>query len=178
MDIKINSNGMKITNGMKDSTQERLNVLSKFLKESDTIKISVKVVKKETKVCAMVVYEDTLVKITQSGEDYYSIISEIADRMKEKFEKLHTKRIKRHKDQENALNSMEYNFEEEEKEFMNQEIISKRKKVVLTPMTEEEAQEEMVALGHESFIFLNAETNKHCMIYTRNDGTLGLIETE
>jgi len=178
MDIKINSKSMKITEGMKQATIERLNVLNKFLNESDVIKISVKVVKKEINVCTMIMYEDTLVKITQTGDDYYTIISDVADRMKEKFEKLHTKKVKKQKDQAKVLNAMEYDFEVEEKEFMNQEIITKVKTVKLEPVTPEEAINKMEELGHESYIFLNKLTNTHCMIYTRNDGGYGLIETE
>ena len=61
---------------------------------------------------------------------------------------------------------------------MNQEIISKKKKISLVPMMPEEAISEMEKLGHESFLFLNMETEKPCMIYSRFDGTFGLIETE
>ena len=61
---------------------------------------------------------------------------------------------------------------------MSNELVVKTKKITLVEMTPQEAIEEMEALCHESFIFLNSETKNTCMIYTRNDGQYGLLETE
>lgn len=178
MNILINSKGIKITEGMKQAIESKLEVLDKFLNESHQIKVSISNVKKQISVCMMVVYEGKLVKIEKSGDDFYYIINDIGDRLKEKLEKLHTKKIKKQKDQEKALQKLEYDESSDESEFMNQEIISKRKKISLTQMTPEEAIEQMELLGHESFIFSNIETGKPCMIYSRFDGKYSLIETE
>ncbi|MFN2146050.1 MAG: sigma 54 modulation/S30EA ribosomal C-terminal domain-containing protein, partial [Anaerolineales bacterium] len=57
--------------------------------------------------------------------------------------------------------------------------IARRKKFILYPMDEYEAVEQMKLLGHENFfIFFNMETNSVNVLYTRRDGTYGLIETE
>jgi putative sigma-54 modulation protein len=44
-------------------------------------------------------------------------------------------------------------------------------------MDEQEAIEQMKALGHETFfVFYNIATNAVNVLYTRRDGTYGLIE--
>ena len=50
------------------------------------------------------------------------------------------------------------------------------KRVDMVPMFEEDAIAQMGELGHEFFVFLNAENERMCVIYARRDGTYGLIE--
>ena len=45
-------------------------------------------------------------------------------------------------------------------------------------MDEEEAAEQMELLGHDFFLFLNANTGELNVIYRRRDGNYGLIEPE
>ena len=59
------------------------------------------------------------------------------------------------------------------------EVLSRRKRFALTPMTEMEAPEQMQLLGHEEFfLFYNGNTNAVNVLYHRRDGTYGLIEPE
>jgi putative sigma-54 modulation protein len=56
--------------------------------------------------------------------------------------------------------------------------VLRRKKFALSPMTEEEAIEQMSLLGHDNFfVFYNAETDKVNVLYKRSNG-YGLIDTD
>jgi putative sigma-54 modulation protein len=50
------------------------------------------------------------------------------------------------------------------------------KRFDMVPMFEEDAIAQMNELGHEFFVFLNAENERICVVYARVDGTYGLIE--
>ena len=54
--------------------------------------------------------------------------------------------------------------------------IVKTKRFAIEPMFEEDAVERMEELGHLFFIFVNAETEKLCVLYRRTSGDYGLIE--
>ena len=54
--------------------------------------------------------------------------------------------------------------------------IVKTKRFAIEPMFEEDAVERMEELGHLFFIFVNAETEKLCVLYKRKNGDYGLIE--
>jgi putative sigma-54 modulation protein len=43
-------------------------------------------------------------------------------------------------------------------------------------MFEEDALARMEELGHHFFLFVNAESEKVCVLYRRSDGDFGLIE--
>jgi len=45
-------------------------------------------------------------------------------------------------------------------------------------MTAEEAVLQMELLGHDFFLFTNADTNGSAVVYLRDDGDVGLIDGE
>ena len=55
--------------------------------------------------------------------------------------------------------------------------IVKTKRFEIKPMTPEEAVLQMELLGHDFFFFTNAETQQAAVVYRRNDGYVGLIES-
>jgi len=46
------------------------------------------------------------------------------------------------------------------------------------PMDVDDAITQMELLGHNFFLFMNAENNAMCVLYRRNDGTYGLLVPE
>ena len=58
------------------------------------------------------------------------------------------------------------------------EGIVRRKRFLMKPMSEEEAVEEMEALGHTFYLFKNAETHRHNVVYKRESGDYGLIDPD
>ena len=54
--------------------------------------------------------------------------------------------------------------------------IVKTKRFAIEPMFEEDAVAAMEELGHQFFVFVNAETERVAILYARKDGDLGMIE--
>jgi putative sigma-54 modulation protein len=54
--------------------------------------------------------------------------------------------------------------------------IVKVKRFAIEPMFEEDALARMDELGHSFFLFVDAETERICVLYRRRDGRYGLIE--
>ena len=54
--------------------------------------------------------------------------------------------------------------------------VVKVKRFAIEPMFEEDAVAAMEELGHQFFVFVNAETERIAVLYRRNDGDYGLIE--
>jgi len=54
--------------------------------------------------------------------------------------------------------------------------IVKSKRFAVEPMFEEDAVAAMEDLGHDFYVFLNAENERLCVLYRRKDGHYGLIE--
>jgi putative sigma-54 modulation protein len=54
--------------------------------------------------------------------------------------------------------------------------IVKVKRFAIEPMFEEDAVTRMEELGHDFFVFVNAESERTAVLYRRRDGDYGLIE--
>ena len=54
--------------------------------------------------------------------------------------------------------------------------IVKTKQFALKPMSVQEATLQLELVGHDFFVFTNAESNRTNVVYRRNDGHYGLIE--
>jgi putative sigma-54 modulation protein len=54
--------------------------------------------------------------------------------------------------------------------------IVKTKRFAIEPMFEEDAAAAMEELGHDFYVFVNAETERVAVLYRRKDGDFGLIE--
>jgi putative sigma-54 modulation protein len=78
----------------------------------------------------------------------------------------------RDKEAKQAVAAPNHAAAENEEEF---EIV-RTKHFSLKPMNSEEAILQMNLLGHNFFIFTNAETNRTNIVYRRKDGKYGLIE--
>ena len=80
-----------------------------------------------------------------------------------------------------SLEAIQYDLECQAEEHISEEDddcndIVKEKIIVPTPMTEKEAKEKMQENGYDTYIFINSnKDNAYCSLYTRNDGTLGLL---
>ena len=55
-------------------------------------------------------------------------------------------------------------------------MIVKTKQFNMKPMTAEEALLQLELIGHDFFVFVNAESDEVNVIYKRRDGNYGLIE--
>ena len=67
----------------------------------------------------------------------------------------------------------------DDEEMDDEEIrIIRSKKFAVKPMDAEEACIQMELLGHNFFVFRNAETDEVNVVYKRKGNTYGLIEPE
>ncbi|MDK2902211.1 MAG: putative sigma-54 modulation protein, partial [Clostridiales bacterium] len=63
-------------------------------------------------------------------------------------------------------------------EESEQYAVVRTKRFALKPMSIEEAITQMELLGHDFFVFNNAETDEVNVVYRRRNGGYGLIEPE
>lgn len=67
--------------------------------------------------------------------------------------------------------------EEMEEEVKEEKTIVRTKSYTLIPMSIDDAVEELELVGHNFYVFLNKATNSINVLYVRNDGNYGLIDT-
>ena len=68
--------------------------------------------------------------------------------------------------------------EEQDQSFEETGKVVRVKRFSMKPMSVEDAIMEMELLDHDFFLFHNAETDRHSVVYRRTDGDYGVIEPE
>ena len=175
MKITIRGEKASITKAMTDYATEKLGRLDKYLeKGSDvTATILVKIRNHQDKVEITIPLKSLILRAEESQDDFYAAIDVATDKLERQIRKNKT-RLESQALKERKEFILDYNDDEDEEE--EEEIIVKRKKVEVKPMSEEEAILQMEMLGHQFYLFKDAETSKPMVVYKRKDGNYGLIE--
>ncbi len=116
-----------------------------------------------------------IVRVQAEAAEERTAVDLASDRYERQLRKLKTKLIQRNRVSNKDLNQVSSQSDYEEDR--GAEIV-KTKRFLMKPMSPEEAVLQMDMLGHEFFFFLEAESDRHCVVYRRRDGNVGLIEPE
>ena len=121
----------------------------------------------------------TIFRSEVDGPTFQHAIDEALNAIERQIRKNKTRLEKRLRDgafiKEKADAAAGWTTEEVEEEG---EFEIRRKEFVLKPMTAEDAILQMNLLGHEFFVYVDADTEKVNVVYKRKDGKYGLIETK
>ena len=113
-----------------------------------------------------------ILRAEERADDIFAAIDAALDKMQRQIERY---KGKRYRGRGTGTPAHEIVSETEVEE--ETPVIARRKEFTLVPMDELEAIEQMKLLGHENFfVFYNVNTNAINILYTRRDGTYGLIE--
>ena len=176
MEINIHGDKIKITDAMKDYLKEKLAKLEKYLENSENVRanVMVKVKNREQTVEITIPLKSFILRSEETKEDYYAAVDKTIDKLERQIRKNKTKLMSKHN-----KSTHEFNFSEiEDEEKKNTSKIVKRKTIEVKPMNEEEAILQMELLGHEFYMYKDEETGLPAVVYKRNDGNYGIIESE
>ena len=177
MEIIIHGDKIKVTKAMKDYIEEKLDKLNKYLENSDTVRanVIVKVKGHEQTVEITIPLKSFILRSEETKEDFYAAVDKATDVLERQIRKNRTKLQSKKEKQNIDFNFANIEAIEEEKE---EHKIVKRKLIEVKPMTEEEAILQMELLGHEFYMFKDADTDKYAVVYRRKDENYGIIESE
>ena len=178
MEIIVRGDKIKVTQAIQDYAKEKLGRIEKYLGDSLNARATVMVNVKghRQKVEVTIPLKNVILRAEETRDDLYAAIDVVTDKLERQIRKnktkLQSKKMKELYSKDFMLDAIE-KVEEE-----NVDKIVKRKTVEVKPMSEEEAILQMELLEHQFYIFKDAETNKVAVVYKRNEGNYGIIESE
>ncbi len=176
MEIIIRGDKLKITDAMHDYIEEKLGKLEKYLKDSDEVRanVIVKVKNHEQRVEITIPLKNYIIRAEETKDDFYAAVDKALDTLERQIRKNKTRMLSKQV-------KTNYDFDISEIEIdksVDENKIVKRKKVEVKPMNEEEAILQMELLGHQFYMYKDSESDKAAVVYKRNDGNYGVIESE
>lgn len=176
MNFIISGKNIEVTPGLKDSVTSKLGKLERYFTPDTEIIVTLSVEKDRQKIEVTIPVKGDIIRSEQTSTDMYVSIDLVEEVIERQLRKYKNKLIARH--QEGGTFKQEF-FEEEPAIDSNDEIqIVRTKKFGIKPMFPEDACVQMELLGHDFFVFSNAETEEVNVVYKRKNGTFGLIEPE
>lgn len=174
MKFIIIGRNIDITEGLKSAVQEKLGKLERYFTPETEIHVTLSVEKDRQKIEVTIPVKGNIIRSEQVSSDMYVSIDLVEEVIERQLRKYKTKII--NKEQEAG------NFQKAfvEDDFMEEEEIkiTRVKKFGIKPMYPEDACVQMELLGHNFYVFRNAETDEVNVVYKRKGNTYGLIEPE
>ena len=177
MEIIIHGSKIKITKAMNEYIEEKLGKLDKYLENSENVRanVMVKVKGHEQTVEITIPFKSFILRSEETKDDFYAALDKTIDKLERQVRKNKTRMMSK---KVNPVYDFDFSVIEETKEDKEENKIVKRKTVEVKPMNEDEAIIQMELLGHQFYMYMDSETSKPAVVYKRNDGNYGIIESE
>lgn len=174
MKVIITSKNIKTNDYMKDTVEKKMQKLSKYFSDDISVNVMLSSEKNLEKVEATIKAKGMVFRAESKSEDIYSSIDKVVDKLASQMSRFKSKLVKKHKGQ------LGIKFEEwpeppaAEAEELN---VVRTKKLELVPLTVDDAIMQMELVGHNFYVFVNDETKAVNVVYKREEGDYGLLET-
>ena len=174
MRITITGRNIDLTQGLKDAVEEKLSKLEKYFKPDTDVYVTLSVEKERQKIEVTIPTKGHVIRSEQVSSDMYVSIDLVEEVIERQLKKYKNKIVDKHQNAAAFAQEFvdkDYNDEDEVK-------IIRTKRFGIKPMDPEEACVQMELLGHDFFVFRNADTFEVNVVYKRKGNTYGLIEPE
>ena len=176
MNFIISGKNIDVTPGLKDAIEQKLGKLERYFTPETEIIVTLSVEKERQKIEVTIPVKGHIIRSEQSSNDMYVSIDLVEEVIERQLRKYKNKLVARN--QEGSNFKQEF-FESEDTSSEDDEIkIIRTKRFGIKPMFPEDACIQMDLLGHDFYVFFNAETEEVNVVYKRKNGTFGLIEPE
>lgn len=174
MNIIISGKNIEVTKAIRSAVIEKLGKLEKYFTPDTDVQVTLSVEKERQKIEVTIPVKGRLIRSEQVSNDMYVSIDLVEEVIERQLRKYKSKIIDKKQDITNFQKSFVEN------EYLEDEDIKiiRTKKFGMKPMFPEDACVQMELLGHNFFVFRNAETNDVNVVYKRKGDTYGLIEPE
>ncbi len=174
MKFIIIGRNIDITEGLKSAVQEKLGKLEWYFTPATEIHVTLSVEKDRQKIEVTIPVKGNIIRSEQVSSDMYVSIDLVEEVIERQLRKYKTKIV----NQQQAGGNFQKEFVEDE--FLEDEEVNiiRTKKFGIKPMYPEDACVQMELLGHNFYVFRNAETDEVNVVYKRKGNTYGLIEPE
>ena len=174
MKFIIVGRNIEITPGLKAAVEEKIGKLEKYFNPETEVHVTLSVEKERQKIEVTIPVKGNIIRSEQVSNDMYVSIDLVEEIIERQLKKYQTKIV----DKKQAAGDFSKMYVENN--YMDDEEVKivRTKKFDVKPMYPEDACIQMELLGHNFYVFINAETDQVNVVYKRKGDTYGLIEPE
>jgi putative sigma-54 modulation protein len=181
MQLQVKGRNFEINEQIRSYAEGKLGKLDKLVKDPTRIELEL-LVEKNPSISANHVAEATVwtkgpvLRARESSADMKASIDQLVEKLERQVKRYSDKRRRGRHPHGNSQPVEEAPMTPTDSE--TEPMIVKTKQFAIKPMTAEEAVLQMDLIGHDFFVFKNADTDEINVVYRRRDGDYGLIEPQ
>jgi putative sigma-54 modulation protein len=180
MRLEVKGRNVEVNDSIRRYAEEKLERIEKQLPEPTQIEVELTLetnpsIADDHIAEATVWTKGSTLRVRESSSAFETSIDQLSDKLERQVKRYREKRSRRETGRRaNGNQSNEPSFSGEQLDRM----IVKSKQFELQPLTPDEAAVELELIGHDFFVFTNAETGLTNVVYRRRAGAYGLIEPQ
>lgn len=175
MKFIISGKNITVSEGLRTAVEDKLGKLERYFTPDTEVVVTLSVEKERQKIEVTIPVKGNIIRSEQVSNDMYVSIDLVEEVIERQLKKYRTKLVTK---QQNVAAVFKQDFLDEKSEDDEEIKIIRTKKFDMKPMYPEDACVEMELLGHDFYVFINAETEDVNVVYKRKGNTYGLIEPE
>ena len=174
MKFIISGKNIEVTEGLRKAINEKLGKLERYFTPETEIHVTLSVEKERQKIEVTIPVKGNIIRSEQVSSDMYVSIDLVEEVIERQLRKYKTKIVNK----QQGTGNFQKTFVEDD--FIEDEDVKiiRTKRFGIKPMYPEDACVQMELLGHNFFVFRNAETDEVNVVYKRKGNTYGLIVPE
>lgn len=176
MNIIFKTKNTEATEALRDYASEKVQRLSRYFDHIMSVDIEFIAERNpsitKSQICEVTMFtKGATVRAVEASPDMHASIDLVVDKLERQIKRYKHKRNNSANHKANSKAAVAAAIAEEERP-----AIVRSKRVDAKPMTPEEATLQMELLGHDFFVFTNADSEDINVVYRRIDSNYGLIE--
>ena len=179
MNLQVKGRNVEVSDQIRQYAEDKLGKLDRLVKDPTRIELELAVEKNpsisDNQVAEATVWtKGPVLRARESSGDMKASIDQLVDKLERQVKRYRDKRRPRKHDRpESAIPEPDLLERLEEDEAT---AIVKTKQFAVKPMAPDEAVLQLELVGHDFFVFRNADSDEVNVVYRRRDGNYGLIE--
>ena len=174
MKFIISGKNIDVTPGLRTAVEDKLGKLEKYFTADTEVHVTLGVEKDRQKIEVTIPVKGNIIRSEQTSNDMYVSIDLVEEIIERQLKKYKNKII----DKKQTAGNFRQEFIEKDNVDDEEIQIVRTKKFDIKPMYPEDACIQMELLGHNFFVFCNAETDQVNVVYKRKGNTYGIMEPE
>jgi putative sigma-54 modulation protein len=185
VEVTVRGRNVEITERLRTAATEKVTRLSRHHEGWEQAEVHF-FEERNPRISAKEVCEATLrghgriIRAKAASADSLASLDRVVDKLEHQIEKLKSRLMSRTHPKRHPIDSEPTEDGEADEDAVQGAQgpvrIVKTKQFDIKPMTPEEAALQMDVLGHDFYLFTNADTGVAAVVYRRNDGDVGLID--
>lgn len=182
MEYNIRGQHIQVTDAMREYVEKKFSRLEKYFVSPITSEpiVTMSATKGKHAVEVAIPLANVLLRAEEKSEDMYASIDLVVDKLERQIRKHKTKINSKLRKESGIRTFLKDDFAPSARVLDDEEDyeLVRTKRFSLKPMDIEEAILQMNMVGHSFFMFANSDTKEVNVVYKRNDGRYGLLESD